>query len=138
MEFLKKNSIFFLNIFFKYFLKRIRCSKYKQQGIVKVLIRYKIRNLQCSFFKIATCEAVLINTKILSFWKKLKTMHHTKNPMNQNILFHILHLSSKIQSLRFNNKKNSKTVSVPLINNTNELIRKILSEQLHNQIIYAS
>ena len=31
-----------------------------------------------------------------------------------------------------------KTESVPSIDNTNELIRKILSEQLHNQIIYAS
>ena len=63
-------------------------------------------------------------------------MHHTKNPTNQNILFP--HFTSPIiQSFRFNNKKKSKTESVPLIDNTNELIRKILSQQLHNQIIYA-
>ena len=34
--------------------------------------------------------------------------------------------------------KNSKTESVPLIDITNELIRKILCEQMHNQIIYVS
>ena len=62
--------IFFLEIYekknFQYFLKRIRCSKYKQQGIVKVLMIYQMQNLQCSILKIATCEAFLINTKILS------------------------------------------------------------------------
>ena len=67
---------FFLNFqklyFFTFFLKRIRCSKYKQQGIVKVLISYQMQNLQCSFYKITTCEAFSINTKILSFLKKLE------------------------------------------------------------------
>ena len=57
------------NIFFNFFLKRIRCSKYKQQGILKVLISYQMQILQCSFYKIATCESFLINTKILSFSK---------------------------------------------------------------------
>ena len=66
------------NIFLNFFLKRIRCSKYKQ-GIFKVLISYQMQNLQCSFYKIVTCEVFLINTKILSFSKKnLKTMHHAK------------------------------------------------------------
>ena len=66
-------------------------------------------------------------------------MHHTKKiPRIKTFFFDILHLSSKFQSFRFNNKiKISKTESVPSINNTNELIRKMLSEQLHNQIIYA-
>ena len=64
-------------------------------------------------------------------------MHHKKKSTNPIILFHILHLSSKFHSFRFNNKKKSKTESVPLLDNTNELIKKILSEQLHNQIIYA-
>ena len=65
-------------------------------------------------------------------------MHHTKKKKSHESKHsHILHLSSKIQSFRFNNKKNSKTESVLLIDNTNELIRKILSEQLHNQIMYA-
>ena len=64
-------------------------------------------------------------------------MHHTKKiPRIKTFFFHVLHLSSKFKSFRFNKKK-SKTESVPLIDNTNELIRKILSEQLHNQIIYA-
>ena len=61
-----------------------------------------------------------------------------ENPTNQNISFPTFYISlPKIQSFRFNNKKNSKTESVLLIDNTNELIRKILSEQLQNKIIYA-
>ena len=61
-----------------------------------------------------------------------------KIPRIKTFFFHILHLSSKIQRFRLNNKKNSKTESVPLTDNTNELIRTILSEQQLNQIIYAS
>ena len=66
-------------------------------------------------------------------------MHHTKKkiPRIKTFFFPILHLFSKFQSFRFNNKKKSKTELVLLIDNTNELIRKILSEQLHIQIIYA-
>ena len=80
------------------------------------------------YLQIVICHAFLINTKILSLKKKSKTMHHTKkkNPRIKTFFFHILHLSSKLQSFRFNNKKNSKTELVPLIDNTNELIRKIL------------
>ena len=86
------------------------------------------------------CEAFLINTKILSFWKKKirKLCIIQKIPRIKTFFFHVLHLSSKIQNLGSIIKKNSKTESFPLIDNTNELIRKILSEQLHNQIIYAS
>ena len=51
---------------FNLFLKRIRCSKYKQKGIVKVQISYQMQNLQCSIFKIVTCEAFVIYTKNLS------------------------------------------------------------------------
>ena len=83
-----------------------------------------MKNLQCSFFKIATCEAFLKNTKILSFSKiKSKSMHHSKKQKQETFFFHILHLSSKFQCFSFN-EKNSKTKSVPLIDNTNELIRK--------------
>ena len=50
------------------------------------------------------CEPIMKNTKILSFFQEnSKTMHRTKkkkNHMNQNILFHILHLFSKFQSFR--------------------------------------
>ena len=132
-------SKFKKKIFLIFFLKRIRCSKYKQQGIVKVLISYQIQNLQCSLYKIATYEAFLINTKILSFSKKLENYasYKKKIPRIKTFFFHVLHLSSKFKSFRFNNKKNLKLNRSPLIDNTNELIRKILSEQLHNQIIYA-
>ena len=85
-------SFFSLNfrIFLLFFLRRIRCSKYKQQGIVKVLISYQMQNFLCSIFIIVTCEAFLINTKILSFFK--------------TFFFHILHLCSEFQSFRYNNK----------------------------------
>ena len=71
----------------------------------KKLWSYQMKNLQCSFLKIATCEAFLINTKILSFSKKTRKLCIIKKSTNQNIFFHILHLSSKFQSSRFNNKK---------------------------------
>ena len=65
-------------------------------------------------------------------------MHHTKKITRiKTFFFHVLHLSSKFQSFALNNKKFFLTESVPLIDITNELIRKILSEQRHNQIIYA-
>ena len=105
---------------------------------MKVLISYQMQNLQCFFYKVATCESFLINTKILRFKKKNRNYaSYKKITRIKTFFFHVLHLPSKFQSFRFNNKKKSKTESVPLIDNTNELIRKILSEQLHNQIIYA-
>ena len=62
-------------------------------------------------------------------YKKIKS-HESKHS------FPTFYISlPKIQSFRFNNKKNSKTESVLLIDNTNDLIRKILSEQLQNKII---
>ena len=67
-------------------------------------------------------------------------MHRTKKiPQIKTFFIHILHLSSKFQSFRFVNKIKFLNWIAPLIiDNTNELIKKILSEQLHNQIIYAS
>ena len=92
----------------QFFLKQIRCSKYKQQGIVKVSISYQIQNLQCSIFKIATCEAFLISTKILSFStkKKLKLASYALyKKKSKTFFFHILYLSSNLfQSFRsYNN-----------------------------------
>ena len=80
---------------------------YKPQGIVKVLISNQMQNLQCSFFKIATCAAFLINTKIRVFEKKKLENYasYKKIPRIKTFFFHILHLSSIIQSFRFNNKK---------------------------------
>ena len=99
-------SKFSKNIFFKFFLKRIRRSKYKQQGILKILISYQMQNLQCSFYKIATCEAFIITTKILTFSKKLENYASYKTiPRIKTFFIHVLHLSSKFQSFRFNNKK---------------------------------
>ena len=50
----------------------------------------------------------LINTKIWDLKKKSKTMHHTKKiPRIKTFFFHVLHLSSKFKSFRFN-KKNLK------------------------------
>ena len=88
-------SKFWKKIFFiHFFLKRIRCSKYKQQGILKVLISYQMQNLQCSFCKIATCEAFLITTKILSFSKKKsETMHHTKQSHESKHSFSTFYIS---------------------------------------------
>ena len=67
-----------------------------------------MQNLQCSFYKIATCEAFLINTKILSFKKKKLedyASYKKKIARIKALFFLILHLSSKFQSFRFNNKK---------------------------------
>ena len=107
----------------------------KKQGIVKVLISYQIRNLQCSFFKFATCGPFLINTKILSFWMKLENYASYKKSHESKHSFSSFYISlSKIKALGSIIKKKL----VPLIDNTNELIRKILSEQLHNHNNYAS
>ena len=101
----------FENIYFfiHFFLKRIRRSKYKQQGILKVLISYQMQNLQCFFCKIPTCEAFLITTKICFSKKKLENYASYKTiPQIKTFFFHVLHLSSEFQSFRFNNKKNLK------------------------------
>ena len=74
-------SFFFFRKIYFFFLKRIICSKYKQQGIVKVLISYQIINLQCSIFKIVICNAFLINTKILGVFQK-NYASYKKNPTN--------------------------------------------------------
>ena len=89
------------------------------------------------------CDLSRVFNKHQNFeiFKKIKNYasYKKKSHESKTTFFHILHLSSKFQTFRFNNKKKKKlkTESVPLIDNTNELIRKILSEQLHNQIIYA-
>ena len=79
-----------------FFLKRIRWSKYKQQGIVKVLISYQMQNLQCSIFKIATSEAFWINTKknLIFFPKKnSKAMHCTKKSQESKHSFSTFYIS---------------------------------------------
>ena len=63
-------------------------------------------------------------------------MHHKKNPRIKTFFFTFYISLPNFKALGSIIKK-SKTESAPLIDNTNELIRKILSEQLHNQIIYA-
>ena len=65
-----------------------------------------MQNLQCSFYKIATYEAFIITTKILTFSKKLENYASYKTiPRIKTFFIHVLHLSSKFQSFRFNNKK---------------------------------
>ena len=51
-------------------------------------------NLQCAIFKIATCEEFLINTKILSFFKKIRKLciiqkKKKKIPGIRTFFFHI-------------------------------------------------
>ena len=46
------------NIFFNFFLKRIRCLKYKQQGIVKVL---HTENYHCNNNKVHFVGAILLH-----------------------------------------------------------------------------
>ena len=74
------------NIFFTFFLKRIRCSKYKQQKNFEGTNKLPNAKFAILFLQTCTCEAFLINTKILRFSKKLENSYK-KNPTNQNILF---------------------------------------------------
>ena len=102
----------------------------------------KLPNAKFAMLFLQNCDlwSVFNKHQNFEFFKKTRKLCiiEKKKSHESKHFFHILHLSSKFHSFRFNNKENSKTESVPLIDNTNELIRKILSEQLHNQIIYAT
>ena len=120
--------LFFLKIFKNYiflnfFLKRIRCSKYKQ-GIVKE------PNAKFAMLFLRNCD-------LLNVFNKYRNYAPQKNPRIQTFFFTFYISLPNFNGLGSIIKKKSKTESVPLIDNTKELIKKILSEQLHNQIIYA-
>ena len=64
-------------------------------------------------------------------------MQHTKKSHESKHSFSTFYISFPNFKALGSMIKNSKTKLVPLIDNANELIRKILSEQLHIQIIDA-
>ena len=108
VDFFRFLSKFSKNIFFKFFLKRIRCSKYKQQGFVKVLISYT--KCKIAMLVLQNCDLWSVFNKHQNFeFLKKKTrklcIMQKKITRIKTFFFHVLHLSSKFLSFSFDNKK---------------------------------
>ena len=112
VDFKEKNSKFKnIYIFLFFFLKRIRRSKYKQQRILKVLISYKMQKFAMLFLQNCDLWSVFYKHQNFEFFKKtrkLSIIQKKSHESKHSDFFNVLHLSSKFQSFRFNNKKNLK------------------------------
>ena len=103
-----------LTLFFQFSVKWLSYSKYKPQGIVKVLISYQIQKTQCSIFKFTTCENFRKMNKLFVYFEKLKTMHRRKKT-HKNFFLYFTTLYENFRALGSIIKIFFKNRSVPYI-----------------------